>query len=118
MFPGAQFSRRIPTCDPHIGQGSGPARGKDGHTGPLPSYLWDGVEVSTVCSQGSGSIELSFQFSWPFEVFFSFLYFFFFCDSRQNLFTELEASWRGGVMNALDTSICSFKRIIFKIMLY
>lgn len=88
MFPRAQFSCRIPTCDPHIVQGVGPARGKDGHTGPLPSYLWDGGEVSTVCSQGSGSFELSFQFRWPFEVFF----FSFFCHSRQNSFTELERS--------------------------
>lgn len=90
MFPRAPFSRRIPTCDPCIVQGIGPKRGMDGHIGPLPSYLWDCGGVSTMCSQGSGSFEVGFQFSWSFPNCFCF------CCSRQSSFTELERSWMVG----------------------
>lgn len=71
---------------------TGPIRGKDGHLGLLPSYLWDYVGVSTLCFQGSGSLEFRFQFSWPCPMFLVL-----FCGSRQRSFTELERSLTVGI---------------------
>lgn len=91
-----------PHVIPTLSRGVGPSRGEDGHTGPLPSFLWDCAGVSTECSQGSGSSELGLQLSPSFPNYFCF------CSSRQLSFIELGRSLivgKGELMNALGTSI-------------
>lgn len=85
---------------PTLSRGVEPTKGKNGHGGPLPSFLWDGVRVSTVCFRGSGSFEIGFQRNWSSPNCFCL------CGGWQSSVTELERSLVVRTGGCFGKSIC------------
>lgn len=57
--PWGTVSCRIPTCDPHIVQGSGANKRQNGHIGSLPGFLGEGAGSALCVLEDLGALNLA-----------------------------------------------------------